>query len=500
MQEAERLIHEVMTNEAYKLVKRKLAKQNLKIFNRTVVQEIEKFNMLNLEQDWVRCVTGDLKSFLDATEVNRAIYNLPPRLGKTTILTTFGCAYLLGSRKNFKICIVNANKKKLDEINEEIKSIVNTEMFQETFDVVDIASKNTIRLMRLSNGSTIEFKVSGSAVIGSGYNLIIFDDYMNPNELNSEAKMMTAIRHLESFLGRKEYSPATKFIIIEQRIGFNDTTAICKKRWDEGGIPYKHISLPYEITDDLITNGLLFKAGTYLDVRFSAQGKKEIMADRNGTSGLWETQYQQNPTSDNLSYIKREYIEYYDFNVEQKARDGYFSQLIISCDTACKTRSYNDFSAFVAIGYKEGKCYILDVMQEKYTAPDLYIKIADFYFKWAQYSRPTLLIEDKASGTGLIQQIKKDKLLNRQTGIKEMPIIIPTLPKYTKEDRLMGVKGEFEGNNVFLPRTAPWLINFENELFNFPNTRHDDQVDALVHGLAYLQGRQKITSDMFRLI
>jgi phage terminase large subunit-like protein len=37
---------------------------------------------------------------------------------------------------------------------------------------------------------------------------------------------------------------------------------------------------------------------------------------------------------------------------------------------------------------------------------------------------------------------------------------------------------------LFLPRAADWLVDFENEIFAFPNGRYDDQVDALFQALA----------------
>ena len=38
---------------------------------------------------------------------------------------------------------------------------------------------------------------------------------------------------------------------------------------------------------------------------------------------------------------------------------------------------------------------------------------------------------------------------------------------------------------MFFPQEAPWLRDLEDELFAFPNGRHDDQVDALSQALAY---------------
>jgi hypothetical protein len=38
--------------------------------------------------------------------------------------------------------------------------------------------------------------------------------------------------------------------------------------------------------------------------------------------------------------------------------------------------------------------------------------------------------------------------------------------------------------SVLFPEKAPWLEDLENELLAFPG-RHDDQVDALIQGLAW---------------
>jgi hypothetical protein len=43
---------------------------------------------------------------------------------------------------------------------------------------------------------------------------------------------------------------------------------------------------------------------------------------------------------------------------------------------------------------------------------------------------------------------------------------------------------KFKGGLVFFPKQAPWLADFEAELFAFPNTRFDDQVDSTAQALA----------------
>ena len=44
---------------------------------------------------------------------------------------------------------------------------------------------------------------------------------------------------------------------------------------------------------------------------------------------------------------------------------------------------------------------------------------------------------------------------------------------------------KFENGQVFFPKEAAWLRELEDELFTFPNSRHDDQVDSISQALAY---------------
>jgi hypothetical protein len=43
----------------------------------------------------------------------------------------------------------------------------------------------------------------------------------------------------------------------------------------------------------------------------------------------------------------------------------------------------------------------------------------------------------------------------------------------------------FRDGAVLLPYQAPWLAEFESELFSFPNGRHDDQVDSISQALRH---------------
>ena len=64
------------------------------------------------------------------------------------------------------------------------------------------------------------------------------------------------------------------------------------------------------------------------------------------------------------------------------------------------------------------------------------------------------------------------------------PGIIAVEPRESKLARAHAVTPLFQAGNVYLPKDAPWLFDYEDELTKFPNAVHDDQVDATTQGLS----------------
>jgi predicted phage terminase large subunit-like protein len=52
-----------------------------------------------------------------------------------------------------------------------------------------------------------------------------------------------------------------------------------------------------------------------------------------------------------------------------------------------------------------------------------------------------------------------------------------------KETRMSIASAKFEAGQVFLPERASWLAELEAELFSFPGSRHDDQIDSISQAL-----------------
>ena len=138
----------------------------------------------------------------------------------------------------------------------------------------------------------------------------------------------------------------------------------------------------------------------------------------------------------------------------------------MSIDSAMKDGANNDWSV-ITVWVKCGKEYFLiDVIRKKMNFPELQKCVKQLR---QQYRSPRILVEDKGSGTSLIQQLRVD-------GIH----CIPCKPIGDKVERFATASIAFEQGKAFFPdNNPPWLECLEHELLAFPGCKHDDQVDSV---------------------
>jgi predicted phage terminase large subunit-like protein len=177
-------------------------------------------------------------------------------------------------------------------------------------------------------------------------------------------------------------------------------------------------------------------------------------------------QYQQNPTPSEGNLIKAAWLRRYS---SVPARNK-FRSMILSCDPAGKADVKNDYTAMTVVGIDAKEMYLLHVERGHWTVLEMQRCITALASQW---EATHIIVEDTASGMGLIQ------LLKEQT---QLPVIGQHSTD-DKETRMSRHEGRFEAGRLLLPTEAPWLADFENELLAFPNGRYDDQVDALMLAL-----------------
>lgn len=207
----------------------------------------------------------------------------------------------------------------------------------------------------------------------------------------------------------------------------------------------------------------------------------------------FSSQYMGRPTPAGGSVFKTEWWKFYGDLPHSEIK-----YLRIYGDTAHKTGEQNDFSVFECWAYsKGGDVYLVDLIRGKWEAPELEKRFLEFYAKWKKpnvyvpYRLNCAKIEDKASGIGLIQEMKK----------KPGVIIVPIQRDKDKVTRAMGVAPVVQAGRVYLPEGANFLQQFLIEADSFSPTmghKHDDQMDPMFDSIEdmIINGVQLWTDDM----
>ena len=187
----------------------------------------------------------------------------------------------------------------------------------------------------------------------------------------------------------------------------------------------------------------------------------------------FSAQYLQRPIPAEVNLIRREWIKLYRALPEKKSGDS----TVISWDTAMKPTEISDYSVGTAWYVQGDNCYLIDLVRGRFDFAELKRAVIGRRNQWPDAH---ILIEDKGSGTSLIQELRREQV---------NPIAIT--PDVDKVTRLYATQPRFESGSVHFPENAPWLDDLIGELLGFPEGRHDDQVDSISQALAWIEKRKQ---------
>jgi predicted phage terminase large subunit-like protein len=397
------------------------------------------------------------------------IINIPPRFGKTKILEALVC-WQLGIFPDSNIIYSCYSSDLAERTMIYIESVIKSEWYRTmTGDILgDVCqagkffTKDGGAVMAAGTGGTITGTGAGLKRPAGGF--IIIDDAIKPDEALSK----TVEKHINfwftnTLLSRRN-SPHTPVIVCGQRLSRNDICGHVLKTYAGDVI---HLKAP------AYKNG----KSIYPETISTAALEKMRVAD----PFTFASQYQQEPVALGGNIIKTDDFRFYSDTPDSIKWD--FKTIV--ADTAQKTKEHNDFTVMQCWGALGGKAYLIDQLRGKFEAPDLEKMAIGFWHAHYGPGMRVFRIEDKVSGTGLIQQ-----LIRR--GIPVMPIE-RIRDKYT---RLLDILPFIRTGQVYLPQNAPWLDDFITECAEFSpemNHAHDDQVDCLIDGLNEILSQSNVS-------
>jgi predicted phage terminase large subunit-like protein len=408
-----------------------------------------------------------------AGRCKRLIINLPPRHLKSHITSTAFPAWLLGHEPAKRILVVTYGHNLSDNFARSCRSLMQSAFYRSLFTTRLSEGREALSDYETDQGGYRLSTSVGGALTGRGADIIIVDDPLKADDALSDTRRSAVNAWFDNTLRSRLNSLETgAVIIVMQRLHADDLIAHVQE-----GEAWEVLSFPalaehdecYDILTPYGRKRVGRRAGEALHpAHLSAaqlEQQRRVMTDYNFTA-----QYQQNPQPPSGVIVKRDWLKFYTLHDKPQQ----FDQIIQSWDTANKDTELANFSVCTTWGRVGQRMYLLDVFRKKLDFPGLKRAVLE---QARAYPSSTVLIEDKASGTSLLQELRAEYFSRAEAA--------PSLDG-DKVMRLRGQTAKIENGLVLFPKEARWLDNYLAELLAFPNSKHDDQVDSTVFALAWV--------------
>lgn len=452
--------------------------------------------------NWHHVLIADVVQRVIDGELKNVVINVPPGSSKTELVAINLIARGLALNPRARFLHISYSDDLALLNSETAREIVQADEYQALWPLMiadDAKSKKRWNVVADGKKAGGVYAVSlGGQITGfrAGHmadgwqGAIIIDDPLKVEDAYSKVARDKANRKLLSTVKSRKASPDTPIIVIMQRLAEEDPTGFIKA----GKVPgdWEFIEIPALITDEYVEQlperirALVERGETDESGRFSYWSYKEPLADQlaleKADRYVHSGQYMQRPSPLGGGIIQSGKFKRYSALPQLRYRHIY-------ADTAQKTAERNDYSVFECwgLGY-DNRIYLLDLIRGKWPAPQLKQQAIDFWNKHAAArSNPNLgalrqmSVEDKASGTGLIQDIED-----------EGKFPIEGIPRSTdKLTRVMDVVSWIDSGFVCVPEEAPWVSDFTTECdaFTADDTHmHDDQIDPMVDAINDMLG------------
>jgi predicted phage terminase large subunit-like protein len=409
-------------------------------------------------------------------KTKRLIITVPPRSLKSHSVSVAFAAWLLGHKSSTQIICASYAQDLAEKHALDCRSLMSGSFYRQLFPATRLArSKNAVHdFTTTQKGNRLATSVGG-VLTGRGADFIIIDDPIKPDEALSDARRASVNEWYDHTLSSRLNDKRNGCIIlIMQRLHEDDLVGHVQKAGD-----WKILRFP-AIAEEAETHTIETPYGTRTFHRAVGEPLDrereplEILQQLRDIQGEYNFagQYQQSPAPLGGGMVKGEWFRTY----PSDTRPGDFEWVFQSWDTANKVTELSDYSVCTTWGVREKSLYLLDVLRQRLDYPALKRAVAA---QAERYKPRTILVEDKASGTQLIQELENERLHAVQR-------YQPTMDKIM---RMHSVTSTIENGRVYLPEKSAWLQPYLHELITFPRAKHDDQADSTSQALDwYKQG------------
>ena len=399
-------------------------------------------------------------------KLKRLIINMPPRHTKSEFASYMLPAWFLGRYPNKKIIQCSNTAELAVGFGRKVRNLVDSDQYARVFPGVTLRSdsKAAGRWSTSGNGEYFAIGVGGT-VTGKGADLLIIDDPHSEQEAKlaaSNPEIFDNVYEWYTSGPRQRLQPGGAIVIVMTRWAKRDLTGRILKSAIEkdGNDEWEVIDFP-----------AILPSGNPLWPQFWSIEELEALRSELPPA-KWNAQYQQQPTSEEGAIVKREWWKEW-----KDDRPPPCEFIIQSWDTAFTKNERSDYSACVTLGvfYKDENrddpnIILLDAFKRRMEFPELKEIAFNTYKEWEP---DAFIVEAKASGAPLIFELRR------------MGIPVQEFTPSRGNDKIVRINSVadlFASGKVWAPPTR-WAEEVIEEMASFPNSEHDDMVDAMTQAL-----------------
>tara|TARA_R110000796_G_scaffold193434_2_gene309947 strand:- start:2182 stop:3621 length:1440 start_codon:yes stop_codon:yes gene_type:complete len=443
-------------------------RRSLKEFTRNSWQAIEPGR--DFYDNWhLDAISEHLQAVVEG-DIKRLIINIPPRHMKSISVAVAlpAWTWTMQPEKRFLFASYAGSLSIRDSV--KCRRLITSPWYQSHFGETFSLTGDQNQKQRFENdktGQRIATSVDG-ALTGEGGDIIVIDDPHNVREAESSAVREGVLEWWDQAMQTRLNDPKTgAFIIIMQRVHENDLTGhILANAYDD----WDHLCLParYEIGHPTPTNSSLYftdprtKEGELL---WPERIDEKTLLNLESSLGSYASagQLQQRPMPKGGGILKAEWWVPWEKNELPDVE-----YVLQSWDTAFSTKEKSSYSARTTWGVfrRNGQvnAIVLDMWYDRVTYPELRRIAQESY---AEYEPDAVLIEKKASGQSLLQDL-------RMAGIP----VLEYSPDRDKESRAHASSALLEDGRIWFPSDKKWAKNLIDICSAFPAGDNDDIVDT----------------------
>jgi predicted phage terminase large subunit-like protein len=397
-------------------------------------------------------------------KIRRLIINLPPRHLKSHLASIAFPAWCLGHNPSQQILCVSYAQDLADKLSRDCRSIMMRPWYRQIFPTRLAQHRQAVQEFITTRQGYRLSTSTGGVLTGRGADIIVIDDALKPEEALSKALRQACNEwFVHTLYSRLNDKRSGAIIIIMQRLHEDDLVGhvLAQEPWEVLSFPA--IAEADEVHRiETIWGPQCFRRRQG-EALHPEREPLETLEHIRKTLGEYNFagQYQQSPAPLGGGLVKAEWFKRYRENDLPER----FDRIVQSWDTANKATELSDFSVCTTWGVKGKDLFLLGVFRRRLEYPALKRAVRE---QQNLFNASVVLIEDKASGTQLIQEL----IAEGCHGVTRYQ------PTGDKTMRMHAQTAVIENGFVHIPETAPWLAEYLHEMTVFPNGKHDDQADS----------------------